>query len=136
MCRFFHSSTSTKSFPSFSSPVNSSKLNNVGVLLGSSSSHIVVSTRVLRHMEFDRLTVITKASTVLDTPYLDEEEANATADGQLLSHLVGEVSEVGLDEDGLGSLFELKASGRKSKSSSIKKSWKRSKLSKSPIFSK
>jgi hypothetical protein len=51
-------------------------------------------------MEFDRLTVIPKASTMLNTTYLDEEEANATADGQLLTNLVGEVSEVGLDEDG------------------------------------
>ena len=39
-------------------------------------------------MEFDRLTVIPKASTVSDTTYLDEEEANATTDGQILSHLV------------------------------------------------
>jgi hypothetical protein len=39
-------------------------------------------------MEFERLMVITKASTVLDTTYLDEEEANATGDGHLISYLV------------------------------------------------
>ena len=60
---------------------------------------------------------------------MDEEEANATTDGQLLSHLVGEVSEVGLDVG--SSLFGLKVSGRKSKSSSNKKPQKKSKLSKS-----
>ena len=84
-------------------------------------------------MEFDRLTVIPKVSTSLSATYLDEEEANATSDGQLLSHLVGEVSEVGLDVD--GPLYELKASCRKSKSSSNKRSRKRTKSSKSHIVS-
>ena len=65
-------------------------------------------------MEFDRLTVIPKVSTVLTATYLDGEEANATSDGQFLSHFIGEVSEVGLDEDTLSSLYELKATGRKS----------------------
>jgi hypothetical protein len=46
---------------------------------------------------------------------------NATTDGQILSHLVGEVLEVDLDEDRLYSLYELKAFGRKSKSSSNEK---------------
>jgi hypothetical protein len=62
-------------------------------------------------MEFDRLTVIPKASTMLNTTYLDEEDVNATEDCKLLHHLVGEVSEVGLDEDVLYSLYELQASG-------------------------
>jgi hypothetical protein len=43
---------------------------------------------ILGHMEFERLMVITKASTVLDTTYLDEQEANATGDGHLISYLV------------------------------------------------
>ena len=60
-------------------------------------------------MEFDCLTVISKVSTVLTATYLDVEEANATSDGQLFSHLIGEVSEIGLDEDGLCSLYELKS---------------------------
>jgi hypothetical protein len=41
---------------------------------------------------------------VLESSYLDEDEATATSDGQLLSHFVGEVSEVGLDEEDLYSL--------------------------------
>jgi hypothetical protein len=129
------SSHKSKFFLSFSSPAISSKLNSLGVNLGSSENEISVSTRVLKHMEFDRLTVIPKASTTLDSTYLDEEEAISTSDGQLLSHLVGEVSEVGLDEDDLYSLYELKASRRKTKSSSNKKPWKRSTISKSPIAS-
>ena len=112
--------TSSKSFLSFSSPLISSKLNSVGINLGSNLKQIYVSTKVLRRMEFDRLTVIPKASTMFEPTYEDEEEANATSDGQLLSHLIGKVSEIGLDEDGLCSLYELKASGRKSKSSSNK----------------
>ena len=122
---------SSKSFLSFSSNSIHSKLSSVGVNLGSSKNQVDVSTKVLRHMEFDRLTVIPKVSTGLTATYIDEEEANATSDGQLLSHLIGEVLEGGLDDDGLSSLYELKASGRKSKSTT-NKSRKRAKLSKSP----
>jgi hypothetical protein len=66
-------------------------------------------------MEFHHLTVIPNALILLESTYLDEDEGIATSDVQLLCHLVGEVSEVGLDNDGLYSLHELKASGRKSK---------------------
>jgi hypothetical protein len=53
-----------------------------------------------------------------DTLYLDDEEATATEDGHLLSNnLVRDVSEVGFDDVGLGSLYEPKATDRKSKSS-------------------
>jgi hypothetical protein len=52
-------------------------------------------------------------------------------DGQLLCSLVGVVSEVGFNETELGSLYELRASGRKSKSSLEKKSRKRAKFTKS-----
>ena len=114
--------TNSKSFLAFSPNSIQSKLTSIGVNLGSSKFHVDVSTKVLRHMEFDRLTVIPKASTRLTTNYLDEDEANATSDGQLLSHLIGEVSEVGLDDDGLRSLYGLKATARKSKSSSNKSS--------------
>jgi hypothetical protein len=72
-------------------------------------------------MEFDRLAIVPKASTMLESTYLDEDEEIAISDGQVLSHLVGEVSEVGLDDDRLYSLYELKASRRKSKLSSNKK---------------
>jgi hypothetical protein len=128
------SSHKSKFFLLFSSPDISSKLNSLGVSLGSTDKEIAVSTRVLKHMEFDCLTVIPKASTMLDSTYLDEEAAISTLDGQLLSHLVGEVSEVGLDDDDLYSLYELNASRQKSKSSSNKKPQKRSKISKSPMF--
>ena len=67
---------------------------------------------------------------------LFRSEANATSDGQLLSHLIGDVSEVGLDEDGLSSLYELRATGRNSKSNSNKRSRKRAKFSKSPNVSR
>ena len=125
---------SSKSFLSFSSPVISSKLNSVGVRLGSNKNQIDISTNVLRHMEFDRLTVIPNVSTELESTYLDEEDANATSDGQLLPYLVGEVLDGGLDDNGLSSLYELKASVRKSKSKS-NKSRKRAKVSKSPTVS-
>ena len=86
-------------------------------------------------MEFDRLTVIPKVSSGLTSTYVDEEEAIATSDGQLFTHLIGEVLEGGLDDDGLSSLYELKASSRKSKSNSNKLSQKRAKSSKSPTVS-
>ena len=67
--------------------------------------------------------------TVSTATYLDDEEVNATSDGQLFSHLIGEVLEGGLDDDGLSSLYELKASSRKSKYDS-NKSRQRAKVSK------
>ena len=48
---------------------------------------------------------------------VDEEEVDARYDGQLLTHLVGDVSEVGLDDALLEPFLDLTASGRKSKSS-------------------
>ena len=127
---------SSKSFLFFSSNSIHSKLSSVGFNLGSCKEQVDVSTNVFRHMEFDRLTVIPKHSTVLTSTYLDEEEAIATSDGQLLSHLIGEVLEGGLDDDGLNSLYELKASCRKSKSTTNKASRKRAKSSKSPTVSR
>jgi hypothetical protein len=49
----------------------------------------------------------------VDSTKLDKEEVNATLDGQLLSSLVGVVSEIDLEETRLGSLYELQAYGRK-----------------------
>jgi hypothetical protein len=43
---------------------------------------------------------------------------HATTDGHLLSYLVGDVFEVGLNEVGLNSVYDLKASTRKSKANS------------------
>jgi hypothetical protein len=75
-------------------------------------------------MEYDRSNVIPKVSNVSESSLLDEEEVNDTTDGQLLSSLERVVLEVGFDETGLGSLYKLRASGRKSKSSLEKKTRK------------
>jgi hypothetical protein len=101
-------------------------LSSIGVPLGRSSSDIAVSTSVLKHMEYDRLTVAPKVSAVSDISLIDDEEANATMDGQLLSSLVGVV----LEETELCSLYDLRASGRKSKTSAEKRSRKRPKVTK------
>jgi hypothetical protein len=69
------------SFLSVSSPVISAKLNSLGVRLDSNEKEIFVSTRVLKHMELDRLMVIPKVLIVLGSTHLDEEEAIATSDG-------------------------------------------------------
>jgi hypothetical protein len=124
--------STSKSFLSFSTPVISSKLANVGISLGSSVQEVSFSSNVLRHMEVDRLTVTPKVGVFPDISLIEEEELHATVDGQLLSHLVGEVSEVDFDETGLASMYELKASGRKSKG---QRSRKRYRVSKSPIVS-
>jgi hypothetical protein len=71
-------------------------------------------------MEVDRLTITPKVSTFSNTTYVDDEEASDSFDGQLLSQLIGEVSDVIYDEDMLSS-YELKASGQKSRSCSSKK---------------
>ena len=66
-----------------------------------------MSANALRHMEVDR----GKASPcVLSTPTtqpLDDDEATDNVDGQLLSHIVLDVSEVSLDETMLGSIYDL-----------------------------
>ena len=89
-------------------------------------------------MEVDRLKVTPHASCLPLSPSLDEEELHATVDGQLLSHLIGEVLEVGFEEPGLSSFCELTTSGRKSKAKlpkNNKKSSKRTKISKPSIVS-
>jgi hypothetical protein len=75
-------------------------------------------------MEFDRLKVNPKVSAKSDSSILDEEELSATLDGQLLAHLVGEVAEVDLDEMMLSSVYDLKASTRKSKDNYACKKYK------------
>jgi hypothetical protein len=62
-------------------------------------------------MEVDHLTVTPKVSTFSNTTYIDDEEEFDTTDGQLLSQLIGNVSDVIMDEARLSSLYELKASG-------------------------
>ena len=114
-------SNKSDSFLSFSSAKLSSNLANVGVNLGRNENEIVVSTNALKHMEYDRLKVYPGASSRSVITPIEEEEANATIDGQLLSHLVGEMTEVGMDEVELGSIYDLQASDRKSKSAKDKK---------------
>jgi hypothetical protein len=116
--------TSSKSFLPLSDNAISSKLASVGVSLGSNKFDISVSAKALRHMEFDRLKVNPKVSAKSDSSILDEEELSATLDGQLLAHLVGEVAEVDLDEMMLSSVYDLKASTRKSKDNYACKKYK------------
>ena len=114
-------------------------MDSVSVSLGRSEDDVLISSRVLRHMEYDRLKCIPKVSVRTSLSLSDDDEdAYASTDGQLLSHLVGDVSEVGLDEAGLGSIFDLKESSRKSKSSTKKncRPVKKAKLAKSSVVSK
>jgi hypothetical protein len=117
------------SFIKFSDSYISSNLNSVGVSLGSNSRDIAVSANVLRHLEYERLTVIPKVSTGAETTPLEDEEDET--DGHLLSSLVGSISEVDLEQPGLSSFYDLKASRRNSKSSAEKKSRKVGKAQKS-----
>jgi hypothetical protein len=102
----------SKSFLSFSTPIISAKLNSIGVSLGNSVDVIAVSTMDLKHMESDRLKCNPIVSSKLNTSLIDDddEEGYAISDGQLLSHIVREVSKVGLDETMLGSCYEPKTS--------------------------
>jgi hypothetical protein len=69
----------------------------------------------------------------------DDDEAYTISDGQILSYIVGEVTEVGLDDAILSSCYELRAKYRKYRTSSFKKSaWpnKKERVSKSSHVSK
>jgi hypothetical protein len=127
---------SFSSFVALPTQVLSSKLNSVDISLGKNDFEINVFANVLRHMEFDRLKVGPKYQNIVDTTDTDDEEAIATLDGQLLSNLVGAVLEVDFNDSTLGSLYELQASGRKSKSSSLFKSKQKSRVQKSKRVSK
>ena len=110
----------------------------MGVSLGKNEKDISISTSTLKHLEYDRLKVTPRVSSQSYVSHTDDKELHATSDGQLLSHLVGAISDVGLDEPGLSSLIELTSSGRTSKTARSKKdskSHKRAKCSKSPIVS-
>jgi hypothetical protein len=63
----------------------------------------------------------------------------AVSDGHILTHLAGDISEVGLDDEALDSCIEFQAAERKSRASSIKRNvWsnKKAKVTKFPIVSK
>ena len=85
-------------------------------------------------MEYDRLKVYPGASSRSVTTPLDDEEVNATIDEQLLSHLVGDMMEVGMNEVELGSIYDLHASERKSKAAKDKKNQKMRKVAKQPKY--
>ena len=85
-------------------------------------------------MEYDRLKVYPGASSRSVTTPLVDDEANSIIDGQLLPHLVGEVTEVDLDAYDLGSIYDLHASGRKSKSAKYIKNKKMKKVEKQPKY--
>jgi hypothetical protein len=71
-------------------------------------------------LEHERLTVSPKASTRLETPIVEGDEVDVILDGRLLSALVDGISEVNLEQSGLDSFYDLKASWRNSKSSAEK----------------
>src|SRR6266540_7482735 len=103
------------------------QVTRLGVKLGSNDVEINVSAKVLKQVEIDRLKVSPKLPNKVIITELDDEDADAITDGQLLSHLVGVVSEVGLDEARIGSFCDLQASSRKSKSTSVKRNKRTSK---------
>ena len=115
-------------------------MNIIGFTLGNNAKTVAVSTNAMRKLEYDRLTVIPKALCESLAPHIDEEELNDTIDVQLLSHLVGDVSEGGFDEATLSSLYDLKAASRKSKADSHTKKkktpQKKVKLSIPPVVSR
>jgi hypothetical protein len=88
---------SSSSFIDFPDSRISSNLGSVGISMGRHSEEISVLANVLRHLEQGRLTVITKVSNELETPFLEEEEVDVILDGQLLSSLVGGITEVDLE---------------------------------------
>jgi hypothetical protein len=61
-------------------------------------------------MEFAQLKVTLKISSKSYTSHLGEEELHATVDDQLHSHIIGEVSEVFMDEAVFNSVYDLKRS--------------------------
>jgi hypothetical protein len=112
----------SKSFTSFSDSRISSNLISLGVSLGTRPDEVSVSANVLRQTELDRLTVVPNDSTGLETPVDDDDGADDILDGQLLSSIIGSLTEVDLEHSELSSIYDLKASARGSRSSAGKKS--------------
>jgi hypothetical protein len=124
------------SFTVFSDSRISSNLSSLGVSMGSRSDEILVSANVLRQMENDRLAVVPKVSTGLETPIQDDDEDNDILDGHFLLAIVGNITEVDLEHSELSSLYDLKASARGSRSSAEKKSRRYGKGNKSKKVSR
>ena len=118
---FSQGTTTSKSFLSFSNAQVSSNLESLGLNLGRNAKEKSVSSSVLKNVEFDHFKVTPKnkifVNDHLTDSDLDEEEVDDHYDGQLLTHLVGDVSEVGLDDTRLEPFMDLTATGRRSKSS-------------------
>jgi hypothetical protein len=111
-------------------------LGSIGVSLGRNPDDISVLANVLRHLEHEHLTVSPKVSTRLETTILEEEEVDVISDGRLLSALVGSILEVDLEQLGLDSFYDLKASHQNSKPSVEKRKNRRTVFSsKSKIVS-
>jgi hypothetical protein len=98
-------SSSFTSFTTFSDSKISSNLGRVGISLGRRPEDISVSANVLRHLEHERISLVPKASTGLETPILEEEEVDVISDGHLVLALVGSILEVDLEQPGLDSFF-------------------------------
>jgi hypothetical protein len=128
-----------KSFLNFSTPTIVAHLDSLGVSLGSSVEDINVSSKALKRMEYDRIKCTPNVSRPPVSSAIEvDEDAYAISDGQLLNHLIGEVSEVGLEETLPFSVDDLTASNRKSKSASRKlaRPGKKARFSKSNSGSK
>jgi hypothetical protein len=61
-------------FFSFSTPQISSKLNNLGVSLGTSLDLVSVSTSALKHMEFDKLKCTSVLNSKPDTSHTSDDD--------------------------------------------------------------
>jgi hypothetical protein len=72
------SATSSTDFSDSRISLNSS---SVGFSLGGNPNDYSISANVLIHLEYDRLTVAPKISTVPETPIIEEEEVHGTTDG-------------------------------------------------------
>jgi hypothetical protein len=64
----------------------------------------------------------------VETSTIEEEEDDVISDGRILSTIVGGISEVHLEQSGLGSFYDLKSSRRTFKPSAVKKKKCRSKI--------
>ena len=109
----------SKSFLPLSNSQVVSNLESLGISLGRCSQENLASVSVLKNVEASRSSVLlfVSPSDDLTTSDVDEEEVDDRYDGQLLTHLVGDVSEVGLDDTRLEPYMDFTVSGRKSKSS-------------------
>ena len=101
-----------------------SKLNSIGISMGSTAKTIKVSYDALKHTEIDKIKVQPKAgrtSTGEVNPFSLSDGEDSEDDSSLLSRLVKDITDVDLDDLDLGTkICYLKVSGRKSKSSSKK----------------